>query len=29
VTEPFAIAIIPPIDLYGNVIHVVRGETIA
>ena len=28
-TDPFAVAMIPPVDLYGNVIHVVRGETVA
>jgi hypothetical protein len=27
-TDPFPTAMIPPVDLYGNVLHVVRGETV-
>ncbi len=28
-TDPFPAAMIPPVDLFGNVLHVVRGETVA
>jgi hypothetical protein len=28
-TDPFAAPMIPPVDIYGNVLHVVRGETVA
>ena len=28
-TDPFAAAMIPPVDIYGNVLHIVRGEMVA